>query len=342
MEGLTALMSFSGNRRAETARMIPSGRGDKDTSIAALMANICRLSADKDGVIRMHFSAGNLPALRKCFTLIQKTVNIRPDLPTPWLISDDRQPDRRASGPVTSGNDEKAVPSDIDLDASSQMRDLLERLHILNRDGTLRPQDGTLEEGLVGGRRDRAYLREMFLCTGFMNDPVRRYHLEYRCFSEPQALQLQGVLSRHGIHAGMTRRKRYFVVYVKDSEDIVTLLHLMETSVGLMATENARILKEVRNSVNRRVNCETANIGKTVKSAGRQMEDIRYLRENGILQTLPAPLREAADLRTDHSGASLTELGELAKPPVGRSGMNHRLRKLSALAQKAREEKNPS
>ena len=339
MEGLTALMSFSGNLRAETARMIPSGRGDKDTSIAALMANICRLSADKDGVIRMHFSAGNLPALRKCFTLIQKTVNIRPDLPTPWLISDDRQPDRRTAGPVTSGNDEKAVPSDIDLDASSQMRDLLERLHILNRDGTLRPQDGTLEEGLVGGRRDRAYLREMFLCTGFMNDPAKRYHLEYRCFSEPQSEQLRGVLARHGIHAGMTTRKRYFVVYLKDSEDIVTLLHLMEASVSLMATENARILKEVRNSVNRRVNCETANIGKTVESAGRQLEDIRFLEECGVLETLPASLREAAALRTGHPGASLSELGTLAIPPVGRSGMNHRLRKLSATAQKVREEK---
>ena len=176
------------------------------------------------------------------------------------------------------------------------------------------------------------------MCTGFMNDPVQRYHLEYRCFSEPQAQQLREVLAKHGIHAGMTIRKKYFVVYIKDSEDIVTLLHLMDASVSLMATENARILKEVRNSVNRRVNCETANIGKTVESAGRQLEEIRFLEESGILQTLPALLREAAALRTRHPGASLSELGALANPPVGRSGMNHRLRKLSSLAQKAREE----
>ena len=179
----------------------------------------------------------------------------------------------------------------------------------------------------------------MFLCTGFMNDPAKSYHLEFRCFSEPQACQLREVLDEHGIHAGMTLRKKYYVVYIKDSEDIVTLLHLMEASVSLMATENARILKEVRNSVNRRVNCETANIGKTVESAGRQLEDIRFLTENGILQKLPAQLREAASLRTEHPGASLSELGMLADPPVGRSGMNHRLRKLSTLAQKAREEK---
>ena len=335
-------MSFSANLRAETARLIPPGKRDIDTAIASLIANLCTCSAAEDGSILLHFSAGNPSALRKCFTLIQKNVNIRTDLPAEWISFNEKRSEAGGTDAANPEKDGKEAYPDVFLDASPQMIDLLERLHILNRDGTLRNQDGTLDQGLVSGKRSRSYLREMFLCTGFMNDPVKRYHLEYRCFSEPQSQQLQEVLAVHGIRAGMTRRKRYFVVYIKDSEDIVTLLHLMGASVSLMATENARILKEVRNSVNRRVNCETANIGKTVESAGRQLEDIRFLREIGILQSLPAPLREAADLRTEHSGASLSELGALAKPPVGRSGMNHRLRKLSALAQKAREEENPS
>lgn len=332
-------MSFSANLRAETARLIPSGKRDRDTAAATLIANLCVCSAAEDGSIRLVFSAGNFLALRKCFTLIQKNVNIRADLPAPWKSYDAKKSDEDSAA---EGEEEKTVFQDVVLEASPQMVDLLVRLHILGREGVPCRQDGTLHPDLVSGSRSRAYLREMFLCTGFMNDPVKRYHLEYRCFSEAQAQQLLGVLAGQGIHAGVTRRKRYFVVYVKDSEDIVTLLHLMEASVSLMATENARILKEVRNSVNRRVNCETANIGKTVESAGRQLEDIRFLNENGILQSLPAPLREAAELRTEHPGASLSELGALAKPPVGRSGMNHRLRKLSALAQKAREEKDPS
>lgn len=335
-------MSFSGNLRAETARVIPSGRRERDTALAALIANICTFKGAEDGSIRLHFSTGNVLALRKCFTLIQKNVNIRPDLPAPWSSFDEKKSDEGNIDAGTPEKDGKAAFPDVYLDASEQMTNLLKKLYFLDREGTLQHQDGTLDQGLVSGNRGRAYLREMFLCTGFMNDPVKRYHLEYRCFSEPQAQQLLSVLTRYEIHAGMTRRKRYFVVYVKDSEDIVTLLHLMEASVSLMATENARILKEVRNSVNRRVNCETANIGKTVQSAGRQLEDIRFLRENGILQTLPESLREAADLRTEHDEASLSELGALAKPPVGRSGMNHRLRKLSALAQKAREEQHPS
>ena len=334
-------MSFSGNLRAEAARTIPSAKRDRDTAIAALIANICSFSETEEGVIRMRFSAGNLLAARKCFTLIQKNVNIIPGLPAFWKNADKVSADIQDTDAGTSENSAKnrkaALPDPV-LDASGQMSDLLKRLHFLNGDGTLNTQDGTLDPELISGNRSRSYLREMFLCTGFMNDPVQRYHLEYRCFSEPQAQQLREVLAKHGIHAGMTIRKKYFVVYIKDSEDIVTLLHLMDASVSLMATENARILKEVRNSVNRRVNCETANIGKTVESAGRQLEEIRFLEESGILQTLPALLREAAALRTRHPGASLSELGALANPPVGRSGMNHRLRKLSSLAQKAREE----
>ena len=332
-------MSFSSDLRAETARMIPSGRRDRETSIAALLANICTLSASENDGVRMCFSSGNSLALRKYFTLIQKTVNIRPDLPASWLSAEEREADTGYTDAESKGKSTKTALPDAVLDASPQMLVLLERIGFLGRDGTLRTQDGTLDPELVSGSRSRSYLREMFLCTGFMNDPAQRYHLEYRCFSEAQAQQLRGVLAGHGIRAGMTRRKRYFVVYVKDSDDIVMLLHLMEASVSLMATENARILKEVRNSVNRRVNCETANIGKTVVSAGRQLEDIRFLQENGVLETLPDLLREAAGLRTENPGASLSELGALALPPVGRSGMNHRLRKLSALAQKVREEK---
>ena len=349
-------MSFSGDLRAELARTIPSGRRDRETAIAALLINICRISGAENGAVRLHFSTGNLPALRKCFTMIQKTVNISSDLFAPLLSADGKKADGRGRGAESSEAPDGAHTEAADrtdkvyevyagsadrqdsLAAGPQLLELLTALSFLDRKGRIRPQDGTLEPALLKGERNRSYLREMFLCTGFMNDPGQRYHLEFRCCSQPQADQLTGVLDNHGIRAGLTHRKSYFVVYIKDSDDIVMLLHLMDASVSLMATENARILKEVRNTVNRRVNCETANIGKTVRSAGRQIGDIALLRERGILQSLPDVLREAAVLREEHPGASLTELGSLAVPPVGRSGMNHRLRKLSALAQKAREE----
>ena len=176
-------MSFSGYLRAETARLIPPGKRDIDTAIASLIANLCTCSAAEDGSILLHFSAGNPAALRKCFTLIQKNVNISSGFPASWMSFTEMKTEAQTEGAGTPANTEKAVPPDLLLDASEQMTDLLRRLRFLNRDGTLRIQDGTLEPELVGGKRSRAYLREMFLCTGFMNDPVRRYHLEYRCFA---------------------------------------------------------------------------------------------------------------------------------------------------------------
>ena len=272
--------------------------------------------------MRVCFLPGIRAALKKRFTLILKTVNISTDC-------------------CLARENGKTEEEDADgFVMPPRFTDLLRDLRIIREDGTVDENNGTLYRALLDGRRSRWYLREMFLCTGFMNDPKQRYHVEFRCFSEPQAGQLRDVLAENGIRAGITRRKKYYVVYVKDSEDIVLLLHLMEASVSLMATENARIYKEVRNTVNRRVNCETANIGKTIESAARQMEEIRLLRESGILQTLPPQLREAANLRENNPGASLTELGALAVPPVSRSGMNHRLRKIAVLARKAREDTN--
>ena len=313
-------MSFSGDLKAELERILPSGRTAAETALAVLLTNTAGLSDAGSGSVRVCFLPGIRAALKERFTLILKTVNISTDC-------------------CLARENGKTEEEDADgFVMPPRFTDLLRDLRIIREDGTVDENNGTLYRALLDGRRSRWYLREMFLCTGFMNDPKQRYHVEFRCFSEPQAGQLRDVLAENGIRAGITRRKKYYVVYVKDSEDIVLLLHLMEASVSLMATENARIYKEVRNTVNRRVNCETANIGKTIESAARQMEEIRLLRESGILQTLPPQLREAANLRENNPGASLTELGALAVPPVSRSGMNHRLRKIAVLARKARED----
>lgn len=124
---------------------------------------------------------------------------------------------------------------------------------------------------------------------------------------------------------------------MKEGSGIVDLLNVCEAPVSLMNLENLRILKEMRNSVNRRVNCETANIAKTVSAATRQVEDIEYLRVHYGFQNLPEGLREMAEVRLDNPDAPLKELGELFHPPMGKSGVNHRLRKLSQLAEKVRE-----
>lgn len=183
----------------------------------------------------------------------------------------------------------------------------------------------------------RAFLRGAFLSAGSMSDPRKGYHLEFVCGNEEQAAQLQQVIRRFDIEAKIVLRKKYYVVYLKEGSAIVDLLNVCEAPVSLMNLENMRIIKEMRNSVNRRVNCETANISKTVNASTRQIEDIEYIRKHYGFEKLSGTLREMAEVRLENPDAPLKELGEYLTPAVGKSGVNHRLRKLSELADRLRQ-----
>ena len=177
----------------------------------------------------------------------------------------------------------------------------------------------------------RAFLRGAFLCVGSMSAPEKGYHLEFVCTEKSKAEQLRSVIQDFDIEARVIPRKKYHVVYLKEGEAIVDLLNVMEAPIALMNLENLRILKEMRNSINRRVNCEAANITKTVNAATRQIEDIMYLKDHYGFENLPEGLRQIAEIRLEAPDATLKELGEMLNPPVGKSGVNHRLRKLSEI-----------
>ena len=181
----------------------------------------------------------------------------------------------------------------------------------------------------------RAFLRGAFLSIGSISDPQKGYHMEFVCTDE-KAEQLRKVMQGFEIDAKIVMRKKYYVVYLKEGAAIVDLLNIMEAHVALMNLENLRILKEMRNSINRRVNCETANISKTVNAAARQIEDIEYLRDHYGFKKLPENLRQMAEVRLEYPDAPLKELGGYLDPPVGKSGANHRLRKLSEIADRIR------
>ena len=134
----------------------------------------------------------------------------------------------------------------------------------------------------------------------------------------------------------MAARKNHYIVYLKEGEQIADILNVMGAHVSLMSLENVRILKEVRNSVNRQVNCEVANVTKTVNAAARQIEDINYIKENLGFENLPEGLEDVALLRLAHPDSSLIELTKLLGSPIGKSGMNHRLKKLSQIAEELR------
>ena len=184
----------------------------------------------------------------------------------------------------------------------------------------------------------RAYIRGAFLAGGSISDPNKSYHFEIVCSTEEMAHQICDLICSFSMDAKIVLRKKSYVVYLKEGAQIVDILNIMEAHVSLMELENVRILKEMRNSVNRKVNCETANINKTVSAAVKQLEDITYLRDQIGFENIPKGLVEAALARLEHPEATLKELGESLNPPVGKSGINHRLRKLSEMADKVRQE----
>ncbi|HHU69266.1 MAG TPA: DNA-binding protein WhiA [Thermoanaerobacterales bacterium] len=178
----------------------------------------------------------------------------------------------------------------------------------------------------------RAYLRGAFLGGGSITNPEKTYHLEFLCHNYKYASDLSILINSFGLKSKIVERKDYFVVYLKKSEQISHLLNVMGAHSSLLEMENIRVIKGVRNAVNRLVNCDTANLNKTINASMRQVENIKYIEQKIGLKKLSKPLREIAELRLQHPDVSLKELGEMLVPPISKSGVNHRLRKLDSIA----------
>lgn len=299
-------MSFSGTVKEELAAHVSSARHCQLAELAALLlysGGVC------DGGRHLCLDTENGTVARKCFTLLKKTFNIETVMRGGHRLIPDDETERRVTEALYLAREE---------DGKITLTKTVNALLIKNSCCA------------------RAWLRGAFLSAGSMSDPRKSYHLEFVCDEKAQAAQLREVLSEFQIEARIIGRKKYQVVYLKEGEGIVELLNVMGAHVSLMELENMRILKEMRNSINRRVNCETANISKTVTAAGRQIEDILLIRERYGFENLPDNLRQMAEVRLEYPDAALKELGGYLEPAVGKSGVNHRLRRLSEIAEKIR------
>lgn len=185
----------------------------------------------------------------------------------------------------------------------------------------------------------KGLIRDAFLRSGSISDPEKFYHLEIVFTSHEEAKSIQKMLEDFGLDAKIVERKGHYVVYLKEGAQIADMLRIMEAPLALMEFENIRIVKEMRNSINRQVNCEAANLGKTISAAVKQVEDIKYICSKVGLDNIPESLAETAKIRLEYPEATLKELGELMDPPLGKSGVNHRLKKLSELAEDLRSHK---
>ena len=187
-----------------------------------------------------------------------------------------------------------------------------------------------------GAGYQKEFLRINFIYFGSIADPERFYHMEFVYDTREEAEGIQSLIAGFGITPGIVERKGRYVVYIKDSEAISDMLNLLGAYDSLMKFENIRILKGMREDVQRKVNCETANLQKTVSAAVRQTQDIQYIEAHMGLGNLPESLREVASLRLGNPQATLRELAEAMVPPMGKSGVNHRLRRLSLIAEELR------
>lgn len=306
-------MSFSREVKEELLSHVSSPRHCQIAELSAIIMMCGRIYHDKNNGIRIAVQTENAAVARKYFTLLRKTFNIYTDVCV-------------RINKLSS----KTRTYFLIVQEQKDARKLFDALKLERGNGNV--------STLITGRSccKRAFIRGVFLAAGSISDPEKFYHFEIVCNTQVQAAEIQTMIRSFGIDAKIVLRKKYYVVYIKEGAQIVDMLNIMEAHVSLMKLENLRIVKEMRNSVNRRVNCETANINKTVSAAVRQLQDIRFIQEKEGFSKLSDALLEMAELRLHNPDATLKELGEMADPPVGKSGVNHRLRKLSEYAERLR------
>ena len=323
-------MSFSSDVKEELSLQISSARHCRLAELSAILSyegHIIRSGKD----IYLKLQTENLVVARKYFTLIRKTFNINNDISV-----------------KTNSSLNKSSVYTLMIRSTEDVIRILQATKLPINNMNIRPEMTDTRSERIGLANQlitqnacckRAFIRGAFLSSGSMSDPKKAYHLEIVVSGPEKAEQIRDMIQTFSIDAKIVIRKKNYVVYIKEGSQIVDLLNVMEAHIALMDLENVRILKEMRNSINRQVNCEAANINKTVTAASKQMEDILYIRDSVGLGDLADGLEDIARLRIDYPEASLKELGAMLLPPIGKSGVNHRLRKLSMIADQLREHK---
>ena len=318
-------MSFSSEVKEELCRQMGGARHCQIAELAAILS-LCgniQVLTEKNGVCGIRIQTENVWVANKYFFLLRKVFKISAEVSV-----------RRNS------RQNKALIYQIAVVDSQEAIRVLQAVKLVTGEGSIVENDSLVHPVIVQKNCcRRAFIRGAFLAAGSVSDPNRSYHFEIVCGTERQAEQLGELIRSLQIDAKTVKRKKYYIVYIKEGSQIVDLLGLMDARIALLKLENVRILKEMRGSVNRKVNCETANINKTVNAAVKQIEDIKYIRDTIGFSGLSNGLDEIAQIRLQYPEATLKELGLLLNPVVGKSGVNHRLRKLSSIADELREGK---
>ena len=311
-------MSFSAEEKEELTEYMPRGRHSQRAQLAAIIVFCGRVRITETGSHRLLIHTENIYTVKKFYALLENAFYIKGEIS------------------IRRNTAKNSLIYTI-LVKNNEAYQVLAGIKFLNKDGSLR-DDYSLVSSLIVQNSccKKAFIRGAFLAAGSIGDPGKSYHFEIVTADENQAQEMISILSELGINAKTVKRKNHYPVYLKESDAVSEFLGITEAHKALMKFENIRILKDMKNKVNRKVNCETANIKKTASAAAKQLDDIYYLKNINRLDKLPDGLRELAGLRMEYPDATLKELGELLSEPLGKSGVNHRLNKISQIAEENR------
>ncbi|MEA1962185.1 MAG: DNA-binding protein WhiA [Bacillota bacterium] len=306
-------MTFSNEVRNELARIIPAKKCCKKAELSALLSLKGTLLNTEEGFV-LTVVMENAITARKVFKLLKECYDLQPAV----RIKEHKRFKRTRV---------YVVETILGAEEYEKMGELW----ILDDNGQIKRQ---VKHALISKNCcRRAYLRGVFICKGFINRPEGNYHMEMVLNDTRLANDIQKMLMKFELEARQSERKSGLIVYIKDSEKIVDFLRLVEASKALLDFENVRIIKSMRNQVNRQVNCETANLAKTVDASIRQVELIENLLRKVGVQGLPKQFRDIAMLRIDYPDFTLKELGEMMDPPLTKSGAAYRMKKMEEYAE---------
>lgn len=307
-------MTFSLETKNELSRLELKDKRCQLVELAALVRMNGTITISSKRVI-LKFATENAAIARRIFSIIKTLYNTEVEV----LV--------RRNSQLKKNNSYFIV-----LNRRAVSRKLLRDVGFLRKDQPTVRHYQIPEELIKDKSCKRAYIRGAFLGGGSISNPEKTYHLEIVTNNEDFAEDLSKIINSFGLKSKVISRKDNYLVYLKESEQIADLLNIIGSHQALLKFEDIRVLKDVRNNINRIVNCETANLGKTIDASMRQIEHIEIINNRLGLNRLPENLKIVAEIRINNPDATLKEIGEMLDPPIGKSGVNHRFRKIEVIA----------
>ncbi|MEZ4357529.1 MAG: DNA-binding protein WhiA [Eubacteriales bacterium] len=312
-------MSFSSVAKNELSRLPIN----KECCAIAELSGILRLSGSiilSNSGFSLKARTSNAAVARRIFSLLKELFNISPEIEMHEV-------------PIRTGHLYSIVIN------SDKARIVAEKTYLIDNEGAIR--NDILSSSIIKKRCCKiAFLRGLFLGGGCVTTPEKMYHLEMVFSSEQLAKDVCKILNNFKFNARITRKKENFIVYIKEGNKVAEFMSFMGCHESRLKLENVRVIKEVKNNVNRAVNCETANLSKTLDAAFKQINSINYIKDTIGLEALPPPLLEVAMLRiSSPPDTRLEDLGKMLNKQIGKSGVNHRLNKINEIADNIKSER---